>query len=143
MMEVARDRVRLQIYRVRSGASYRGRVSYDNLKVSLGLQRCARANQSGRSAAWLARLVRDQEVDGSNPFAPTTLLESATYKMRKSIERLVRSQEVIGPSAFAPSILSPLKSMRYVATSTGTSPSFLRTIRTTSVVLLGSSKSCI
>ena len=30
------------------------------------------ANLSGRSAAWLARLVRDQEVDGSNPFAPTT-----------------------------------------------------------------------
>jgi hypothetical protein len=30
---------------------------------------------SGRSAAWLARLVRDQEVEGSNPFAPTTLLE--------------------------------------------------------------------
>jgi hypothetical protein len=28
---------------------------------------------SGRSAAWLARLVRDQEVEGSNPFAPTTL----------------------------------------------------------------------
>jgi hypothetical protein len=29
---------------------------------------------SGRSAAWLARLVRDQEVDGSNPFAPTNFL---------------------------------------------------------------------
>jgi hypothetical protein len=28
--------------------------------------------RSGRSAAWLARLVRDQEVEGSNPFAPTT-----------------------------------------------------------------------
>src|SRR6266481_3082502 len=47
--------------------------SYASLKVSLGLQRCARANQSGRSAAWLARLVRDQEVDGSNPFAPTII----------------------------------------------------------------------
>ena len=35
-------------------------------------------------------LVRDQEVDGSNPFAPTTSLESATYKMRKSIERIVQ-----------------------------------------------------
>ena len=42
------------------------------------------------------RLVRDQEVDGSNPFAPTNLLESATYKMRKSIERLVRGQDVTG-----------------------------------------------
>ena len=29
------------------------------------------SNRSGRSAAWLARLVRDQEVEGSNPFAPT------------------------------------------------------------------------
>jgi hypothetical protein len=29
---------------------------------------------SGRSAAWLARLVRDQEVEGSNPFAPTIIL---------------------------------------------------------------------
>src|SRR5260370_42030796 len=33
-------------------------------------------------------LVRDQEVDGSNPFAPTNLLESATYKTGKRIERL-------------------------------------------------------
>ena len=31
---------------------------------------------SGRSAAWLARLVRDQEVEGSNPFAPTTMSPS-------------------------------------------------------------------
>ena len=29
--------------------------------------------RSGRSAAWLARLLREQEVDGSNPFAPTNL----------------------------------------------------------------------
>jgi hypothetical protein len=28
---------------------------------------------SGRSAAWLARLVRDQEAGGSNPLAPTNL----------------------------------------------------------------------
>src|SRR5690242_5533908 len=28
---------------------------------------------SGRSAAWLARLVRDQEAGGSNPLAPTIL----------------------------------------------------------------------
>jgi hypothetical protein len=27
---------------------------------------------SGRSEAWLSRLVRDQEVGGSNPLAPTT-----------------------------------------------------------------------
>jgi hypothetical protein len=36
----------------------------------------ARPDLSGRSAAWLARLVRDQEVEGSNPFAPTTFLQS-------------------------------------------------------------------
>ena len=34
---------------------------------------------SGRSAAWLARLVRDQEVEGSNPFAPTTFLLKHPY----------------------------------------------------------------
>jgi len=34
-------------------------------------------------------LVRDQEVEASNPFAPTKLLESATYKAEKSKERLV------------------------------------------------------
>ena len=33
--------------------------------------RIAKSPPSGRSAAWLARLVRDQEVEGSNPFAPT------------------------------------------------------------------------
>jgi hypothetical protein len=33
--------------------------------------------RSGRSAAWLARLVRDQEVEGSNPFAPTILRKSS------------------------------------------------------------------
>lgn len=27
--------------------------------------------QTGRSAAWLARIVRDDEVGGSNPPAPT------------------------------------------------------------------------
>ena len=43
-----------------------------------------------------ATLVRDQEVDGSNPFAPTNLLESATYKTGKRIERLVQGQDVTG-----------------------------------------------
>jgi hypothetical protein len=44
------------------------------LCYSWGLCSClpAHFSFSGRSAAWLARLVRDQEVEGSNPFAPTT-----------------------------------------------------------------------
>jgi hypothetical protein len=41
------------------------------LKLDASAIVVARA-MSGRSAAWLARLVRDQEVEGSNPFAPTT-----------------------------------------------------------------------
>jgi hypothetical protein len=36
---------------------------------------------SGRSAAWLARLVRDQEAGGSNPLAPTIL--SVIYAVRE------------------------------------------------------------
>ena len=31
-----------------------------------------RPTLSGRGSAWLERLVRDQEVGGSNPLAPTT-----------------------------------------------------------------------
>jgi|GEM_PF-6437737 len=54
-------------------------------------------------------LVRDQEVEGSNPFAPTTSLESATYKMRKSIERLVHSQAVDGSNLFPSITLLPFK----------------------------------
>ena len=42
---------------------------------------------SGRSAAWLARLVRDQEVEGSNPFAPTTHpIKSSTCGNRMRFE---------------------------------------------------------
>ncbi len=31
-----------------------------------------KSTPSGRGSAWLERLVRDQEVGGSNPLAPTT-----------------------------------------------------------------------
>ncbi len=41
---------------------------------------------SGRSAAWLARLVRDQEVEGSNPFAPTILNRSGPDTWVRSCE---------------------------------------------------------
>jgi hypothetical protein len=40
-------------------------------------------------------LVRDQEVVGSNPIAPTNLLESSTYKTERSKERLVRSHALV------------------------------------------------
>jgi hypothetical protein len=44
-----------------------------DILIILAAMRCRiRCKLSGRSAAWLARLVRDQEVEGSNPFAPTT-----------------------------------------------------------------------
>jgi hypothetical protein len=36
-----------------------------------GISRAPACVSSGRSAAWLARLVRDQEAGGSNPLAPT------------------------------------------------------------------------
>src|SRR5882762_7046384 len=64
-------RTPLRILRVWTGHGYLRPWSYVNLVVQLGQDICARAYRSGRSAAWLARLVRDQEVDGSNPFAPT------------------------------------------------------------------------
>src|SRR6267143_984886 len=65
-------RTPLRILRVWTGHGYLRPWSYVNLVVQLGQDIFARAYRSGRSAAWLARLVRDQEVDGSNPFAPTT-----------------------------------------------------------------------
>ena len=58
---------------VKNRRGYLRPASYVNLEVRLGQDVGAWADQSGRSAAWLARLVRDQEVDGSNPFAPTNL----------------------------------------------------------------------
>ncbi len=61
-------------------------------------------------------LVRDQEVDGSNPFAPTILLESATYSTRKSKERLVASQAVNGSGrrGHVHSFPSEINALRFV-----------------------------
>jgi hypothetical protein len=53
--------------------------------------------------------LRDQEVDGSNPFAPTTLLESATYFTREFEERLVHGQAVDGSNLFPSITLLPFK----------------------------------
>ena len=52
-----------------------------NLKKTCGCRtnpHCARLSiQSGRSAVWLARFVRDEEVGGSNPLGPTIELMRA------------------------------------------------------------------
>jgi hypothetical protein len=53
---------------------------------ALGLELRRSAWLSGRSAAWLARLVRDQEVEGSNPFAPTIPLR--TNNLRRTQKSL-------------------------------------------------------
>ena len=53
--------------------------SYGNLLISLGLDRSGSSILSGRSAAWLARLVRDQEAGGSNPLAPTILFNTLRF----------------------------------------------------------------
>jgi hypothetical protein len=44
---------------------------------------------SGRGSAWLERLVRDQEVGGSNPLAPTNFFN---HLQRRSLDRLVSAQ---------------------------------------------------
>ena len=48
------------------GISHNGKINAAIYNV-----RCTIATQSGRSAVWLARHVRDVEVLGSNPSAPT------------------------------------------------------------------------
>ena len=44
------------------------RLQVDSIRRKLF---CTLGYNSGRGSAWLERLVRDQEVEGSNPFAPT------------------------------------------------------------------------
>ena len=45
-----------------------------NLRIAL-LCKAFSAKTSGRGSAWLERLVRDQEVGGSNPLAPTKFFQ--------------------------------------------------------------------
>src|ERR1700690_3528195 len=52
--------------------------------------------RSGRSAAWLARLVRDQEAGGSNPLAPTNLFN-----------------DLSAPSGFSTASLKMIRSPRF------------------------------
>jgi hypothetical protein len=51
---------------------------------------------SGRGSAWLERLVRDQEVGGSNPLAPTTFENQRLTAPEEVKERLGQNQEVDG-----------------------------------------------
>ena len=51
---------------------------------------CGGSCLSGRSAAWLARLVRDQEVEGSNPFAPTILISRSHIDLKLNCFDLFR-----------------------------------------------------
>ena len=48
---------------------------------------CYKLNFSGRSSAWIERLVRDQEAGGSNPLAPIFVLRSKTKIEQEKIER--------------------------------------------------------
>jgi hypothetical protein len=62
----------------------------------------AQANGVNSTDLVWSRLVRDQEVDGSNPFAPTTSIRSAPgnnqqlTSTRMVVERLVSGPEVNG-----------------------------------------------
>ena len=50
------------------GSGFELCYSESSIRGSVSASECL---PSGRSAAWLARLVRDQEAGGSNPLAPT------------------------------------------------------------------------
>src|ERR1700730_9426749 len=85
---------------------------------------------SGPGGRWFKSIRPDHFIE-----------EPTTYRCTMVVERLLQGQEVNGRGAFAWTILSPLKSTGYAAFSTTISSLFLRTIRTTSLVLPGSSKS--
>jgi hypothetical protein len=51
----------------------------------------------------------------SNPLAPTTSLEPATYRCTMVVERLVQRRDVDASNPLVTTILSPLGSMRYAA----------------------------
>jgi hypothetical protein len=72
----------------------------------------------------------------SNPLAPTTSLEPATYRGTMVVERLAQRQDVDASNPLVTTILSPLGSMRYAAFSNASSCFSLRTARTTAAVFV-------
>src|SRR5271154_5575216 len=60
-----------------------------------GIRDAPECVSSGRSAAWLARLVRDQEAGGSNPLAPTTLSRTSLYPQPSYNEQYLRANREI------------------------------------------------
>src|SRR6266704_6514934 len=64
---------------------------------------------SGRSAARLARLVRDQEVGGSNPLAPTRRRPSLALDSVAGLS----ADKTVPPAHFAPlTAATPLRGLR-------------------------------
>src|SRR5271166_3739862 len=79
---------------------------------------------SGRSAAWLARLVRDQEVEGSNPFAPTIIspLDSTIYAAFSTLVvawflRTIRTTSVVSGGGAKPKPVISASSRRNATSS--------------------------
>jgi hypothetical protein len=88
---------------------------------------------SGRSAAWLARLVRDQEVGGSNPLAPTIFLSSSQYLTCQICTLLVRFfvyQALLFAKRLHATNLSSLNSWPYGEKCTSLRVSFLGNLGT-------------
>ena len=67
---------------------------------------------SGRGSAWLERLVRDQEVGGSNPLAPTNSLNNLTTQLGFVLAFLTATLTATGPkisSIFSAACFCPSK----------------------------------
>src|SRR5215831_9501727 len=56
------------------------------------------ASPSGRGSAWLERLVRDQEVGGSNPLAPTKPFNITELRRLRAFNRPFAFVPILVPS---------------------------------------------
>ena len=73
------------------GSSFELCYSESSIRAIVSAPECL---PSGRSAAWLARLVRDQEAGGSNPLAPTILF-ILTVQSGPKLSPLVSHQVIL------------------------------------------------